>query len=68
MLIGVVASLAAALCWTLASGLWRRLPTSLSALQLNLLKNLIGGLTLLPALLLPGVLEGVLLLPLWLCC
>lgn len=59
MLIGVVASLAAALCWTLASGLWRRLPTSLSALQLNLLKNLIGGLTLLPALLLPGVLEGV---------
>jgi DME family drug/metabolite transporter len=59
MLIGVVASLAAALCWTLSSGLWRRVPTSLSALQLNLLKNLIGAVTLLPALLLPGALHGV---------
>jgi drug/metabolite transporter (DMT)-like permease len=40
--IGVAAALAAALCWTLASGLWRRLPTSLGALQLNLLKNLLA--------------------------
>jgi drug/metabolite transporter (DMT)-like permease len=32
----------AALCWTLASLLWRRLPTSLSAVQLNLLKNLLA--------------------------
>jgi len=36
---GALAALAAALCWTLASLLWRRLPTSLSAGQLNLLKN-----------------------------
>jgi drug/metabolite transporter (DMT)-like permease len=36
------AALAAALCWTLASLLWRRLPTSLGAVQLNLLKNLLA--------------------------
>jgi drug/metabolite transporter (DMT)-like permease len=36
------AALAAALCWTLASLLWRRLPTSLSAARLNLLKNLLA--------------------------
>jgi drug/metabolite transporter (DMT)-like permease len=36
------AALAAALCWTLASLLWRRLPTSLGAAQLNLLKNLLA--------------------------
>ncbi|WP_254995990.1 EamA family transporter [Cyanobium sp. Aljojuca 7D2] len=39
---GVAAALAAALCWTLASGLWRRLPTSLGPAELNLLKNLIA--------------------------
>lgn len=39
---GVVAALLAALGWTLASGLWRRLPTSLAPAQLNLLKNLIA--------------------------
>ena len=42
MAIGVAAALAAALCWTLASGLWRRLPTSLAPAELNLLKNLIA--------------------------
>lgn len=50
MLIGALAALAAALCWTLASSLWRRLPTSLSAGQLNLLKNLLALLMLLPLL------------------
>ena len=34
------AALAAALCWTLSSLLWRRIPTSLSGAQLNLLKSL----------------------------
>ena len=42
MALGVAAALAAALCWTLASLLWRRLPTSLGAGQLNLLKNLLA--------------------------
>jgi DME family drug/metabolite transporter len=42
------AALAAALCWTLASLLWRRLPTSLSAVQLNLLKNLLAVTLQLP--------------------
>ena len=55
-LIGVVAALAAALCWTLASGLWRRLPTSLGPGQLNLLKNLVALALQLPLLL---VLVGV---------
>jgi len=45
------AALAAALCWTLASLLWRRLPTSLSAARLNLLKNLLALAMLVPLLL-----------------
>ncbi|WP_248785759.1 hypothetical protein, partial [Escherichia coli] len=50
-----LAALAAALCWTLASTLWRRLPTSLTAARLNLLKNVLALLLLSPALaLLPG--------------
>ena len=48
MLTGAVAALAGALCWTFASGLWRRLPTALSSGQLNLLKNLLALLTLAP--------------------
>ena len=40
--------MAGALCWTLASSLWRRLPTALSASQLNLLKNGLALLSLLP--------------------
>ena len=39
MLIGAVAALLAAFCWTLSSGIWRRVPTSLSALQLNCSKT-----------------------------
>jgi drug/metabolite transporter (DMT)-like permease len=39
---GALAALAAALCWTVASSLWRRLPTSLSSARLNLLKNLLA--------------------------
>ena len=50
MLTGALAALAAALCWTLASSLWHRLPTSLSAVQLNLLKNLLALVLLAPAL------------------
>jgi len=49
---GVLAALAAALCWTLASSLWRRLPTSLSSSQLNLLKNLLALAVQLPLVLL----------------
>jgi drug/metabolite transporter, DME family len=49
---GVAAALLAALGWTLASGLWRRLPTSLGAVQLNLLKNLLALALQLPLLLL----------------
>ena len=65
--IGVAAALAAALCWTLASGLWRRLPTSLGPAELNLLKNLIALALQLPLLLgsapaLPLVATGLLLL------
>ncbi len=53
------AALAAALCWTLASLLWRRIPTSLSGAQLNLLKNLIALAVQLPLLaLLPWRVEG----------
>lgn len=48
MLIGALAALAAALCWTLASSLWRRLPTSLSGAELNLLKNWLAFAMLLP--------------------
>ncbi|MFM8260127.1 MAG: EamA family transporter [Vulcanococcus sp.] len=53
LLIGALAALAAALCWTLSSALWRQLPTSLTAAQLNLLKNLLALALLAPALLLP---------------
>lgn len=50
----VAAALAAAFCWAFSSLLWRRLPTSLSAARLNLLKNLLAVALLLPlALLLP---------------
>lgn len=52
LLIGALAALAAALCWTLSSALWRQLPTSLTAAQLNLLKNLLALALLAPALLL----------------
>jgi drug/metabolite transporter (DMT)-like permease len=48
----VAAALLAALGWTLASGLWRRLPTSLGPVQLNLLKNLLALALQLPLLLL----------------
>ena len=50
MVAGVIAALAAALCWTLASLCWRRLPSSLGASELNLLKNALGLLFLLPLL------------------
>jgi drug/metabolite transporter (DMT)-like permease len=50
VLSGALAALAAAFCWTVASSLWRRLPTSLSAGQLNLLKNLLALLLQLPLL------------------
>ncbi|MFN9621436.1 MAG: EamA family transporter [Cyanobacteriota bacterium] len=45
-----VAALAAALCWTVATLLWRRLPTSWSARQLNLGKTLLAFLLQLPLL------------------
>jgi DME family drug/metabolite transporter len=61
---GVLAALAAALCWTLASVLWRRLPTSLGASELNLLKNLLALGLQLPLLLLPGSGAGLHRLPL----
>jgi drug/metabolite transporter (DMT)-like permease len=48
--IGVVAALVAALCWTVSSSLWRRLPTSLGPAELNLLKNLIALALQLPLL------------------
>ena len=48
---GVLAGLAAALSWTLASSLWRSLSTSLTAIQLNGLKNWIACLILTPVLL-----------------
>lgn len=41
-MIGVAAALGAALGWTLASSLWRRLPPSMGAARLNLLKNLLA--------------------------
>ena len=47
---GILAGLVAALAWTLASSLWRGLSTSLSAIQLNGLKNLIACTALLPVL------------------
>ena len=48
---GVIAGLVAALAWTLASSLWRGLATSLTALELNGLKNGIACALLLPVLL-----------------
>ena len=47
---GVIAGLVAALAWTVASSLWRGLSTSLSALELNGLKNAIACALLLPVL------------------
>ena len=47
---GILAGLAAALAWTVASSLWRGLATSLSAIQLNGLKNAIACSALLPVL------------------
>jgi drug/metabolite transporter (DMT)-like permease len=49
---GGAAALGAALCWTVASALWRRLPTSLPAARVNLIKNWLALALLLPALLL----------------
>ena len=57
-LIGVAAALGAALCWTLASALWRRLPTSLGPAQLNLLKNLVALGFQLPLLVVLGQLDS----------
>jgi drug/metabolite transporter (DMT)-like permease len=56
---GVAAALGAALCWTLASALWRQLPTSLGPAKLNLLKNLVALGFQLPALLVLGVMGPV---------
>ena len=47
---GVIAGLVAALAWTLASSFWRGLSTSLTALELNGLKNAIACALLLPVL------------------
>ena len=47
---GLLAGLFAALVWTVASSLWRGLATSLSAMQLNGLKNAIACMALLPVL------------------
>lgn len=63
--LGALAALAAALCWTLSTSLWRRLPTALGAAHLNLLKNLLALALLLPVLaLVPGGVPTPLLLPL----
>lgn len=45
-----VAALAGALCWTLATLLWRRIPATLTATQLNLCKTLLAFLLQLPLL------------------
>jgi DME family drug/metabolite transporter len=44
------AALLGAFCWTLAALLWRRLPTALTATQLNLCKTLLAFLLQLPLL------------------
>ncbi len=44
------AALAGALCWTLATLLWRRIPPTLTATQLNLCKTLLAFLLQLPLL------------------
>ena len=49
-MVGILAGLVAALAWTVASSLWRGLSTSLTALQLNGLKNAIACVVLLPVL------------------
>lgn len=46
----VVAALLAALCWTVATLLWRRLPSAWTAQQLNLRKTLLAFLLQLPLL------------------
>ena len=48
----MLAALAAALCWTLSSLIWRNWPTRLTASELNLLKNLVALALQLPLLLL----------------
>jgi DME family drug/metabolite transporter len=45
-----VAALLGAFCWTLATVLWRRVPTTLTATQLNLCKTLLAFLLQLPLL------------------
>lgn len=50
MITGSAAALGAALCWTVASALWRRLPTSLPAARINLIKNWLALAMLLPVL------------------
>ncbi|MFN9531256.1 MAG: DMT family transporter [Cyanobacteriota bacterium] len=45
-----LAALAAALCWTLATLLWRRIPLTLSATQLNLCNTLLAFFLQLPLL------------------
>ena len=47
---GILAGLAAALAWTVASSIWRSLATSLTAIQLNGLKNVLACGALLPVL------------------
>jgi len=47
---GAVAALLAALCWTVATLLWRRLPTTWTARQLNLHKTLLAFVLQLPLL------------------
>ncbi|MFM1800169.1 MAG: hypothetical protein RLZZ117_2447 [Cyanobacteriota bacterium] len=57
----VVAALLAALCWTVATLLWRRLPATWTVQQLNLLKTLLAFLLQLPLLALvrwPPALQG----------
>ncbi len=61
----VVAALTAALCWTVATLLWHRLPSTWSARQLNLGKTLLAFLLQLPLLVLapwPPAPGGALLL------
>ena len=60
----MVAALVASLCWTVATLLWRRLPSTLTANQLNLCKTLLAFLLQLPLLALvrwPSVTAGALL-------
>ncbi|MEB3318754.1 MAG: DMT family transporter [Cyanobacteriota bacterium] len=65
---GAVAALLAALCWTVATLLWRRLPTAWTARQLNLQKTLLAFVLQLPLLALvrwpPGQGQALLLLAL----